>query len=182
MYFANIQLLQATLQAFKSNKITTFETSKHYIHHTDATLQQASQTLRLVTLHLLPLMYIYEMNDIMFFIKSYKQQSSHSKLLNMSSLVPLKHDLVHLKKMVHHRCSSNSAQNFYFYRLPRLWYSLPKIDLSLSTNIIKRKVYNYMWDHLMRQFNDTNVHTFHYLCPCCHCSTASPSPIYAVLL
>ena len=91
-------------------------------------------------------------------------------------------NLLYQIKMVPHRCSSNTAQNFYFYRLPRLWNSLPKIDLSLSTNIIKHKLYNYMWDHFMRQFNDTNIHTFHYLCPCCHCLTASPSPIYAVLL
>ena len=82
-----------------------------------------------------------------------------STLLNMFSLVPLIHDLVHLKKMVHHRCSSNTAQNFYFYCIPRLWNSLLKIDLSLSTNIIKHKLYNYMWDHFMRQFSDTNVHT-----------------------
>ena len=38
---------------------------------------QSSYRSRLVNLHLLPLMYVYEMNDIMFFIKSYKQQSSH---------------------------------------------------------------------------------------------------------
>ena len=38
---------------------------------------QSSYRSCLVTLHLLPLMYVYEMNDIMFFIKSYKQQSSH---------------------------------------------------------------------------------------------------------
>ena len=38
---------------------------------------QSSYRSRLVNLHLLPLMYAYEMNNIMFFIKSYKQQSSH---------------------------------------------------------------------------------------------------------
>ena len=38
---------------------------------------QSSYRSRLVTLHLFPLMYVYEMNDVMFFIKSYKQQSSH---------------------------------------------------------------------------------------------------------
>ena len=30
-----------------------------------------------MSLHLLPLMYIYELNDIIFFIKSHKQPSSH---------------------------------------------------------------------------------------------------------
>ena len=143
---------------------------------------QSSYRSRLVTLHLLPLMYVYEMNDIMFFIKSYKQQSSHFNITEYVQFSTSNTRFGASEKMVHHRCSSNTAQNFYFYRLPRLWNSLPKIDLSLSTNIIKHKLYNYMWDHFMQQFNDTNIHTFHYLCPCCHCSTASPSPIYAVLL
>ena len=94
---------------------------------------QSSYRLRLVSLHLLPLMYVYEMNDIMFFIKSYKQQSSHFN--NVTEYVQFSTSNTRFgasEKMVHHRCSSNTAQNFYFYRLPRLWNSLPKIELSLN--------------------------------------------------
>ena len=36
---------------------------------------QSSYRCRLMSLHLLPLMYTYELNDIIFFIKSYKQPS-----------------------------------------------------------------------------------------------------------
>ena len=32
---------------------------------------------RLLDLHILPLMYIYEINDIMFFVKSYKKPLPH---------------------------------------------------------------------------------------------------------
>ena len=98
----------------------------------------------LVNLHLLPLMYVYEMNDIMFFIKSYKQQSSHiSTLLNMSSLVPLIHDLVHLKKWFIIDVPPTLLRTFTFivYHVSGTHYQ--KIDLSLSTNIIKHKLYNY---------------------------------------
>ena len=111
-------------------------------------------------------------SDIMFFIKSYKQQSSH---FNITEYVQFSSSNTHFglsKKMIHHRCSSSIAWNFYFHRLSRIWNSLPKIDLSLSTNTIKHKLYNFLWDHFKQ----------HYLCPCCHCSTVSPSPIYEVLL
>ena len=98
----------------------------------------------MVTLHLLPLMYVYEMNDIMFFIKSYKQQSSHFNITEYVQFSTSNTRFGASEKMVHHRCSCNTAQNFYFYRLLPLWNSLPKIDLSLSTNIIKHKLYNYV--------------------------------------
>ena len=142
---------------------------------------QSSYRSRLVTLHLLPFMYVYEVNDIMFFIKSYKQQSSH---FNITEYVQFSSSNMHFgssEKMIHHRCSSNIAWNFYFHRLPHIWNSLPKMDLSLSTNTIKHKLYNLMWDHFIQQFNDSNDHSLHYFYPCCHCSTASPSPIYEVL-
>ena len=114
------------------------------------------------------------MNDIMFFIKSHKQQSSHFNITEYAQFSTSNTQFGASEKMFHHRCSSSIAQNFYFHHLPCLWNSLPKIDLSLSTNIIKYKLYN--CSNLM-----TNAHTFHHLCPCCHCSTASTSPIYAVL-
>jgi len=136
---------------------------------------QSSYRLRLMTVQLLLLMYVYEMNDIMFFIKSYKQQSSHFNITECTQFSNSNTRFDASEKMIHHRCSSNIAQNFYFHRLPR-------IDLSLSTNTIKHKIYNYIWDHFMQQFSDSNVlYSFHYLCSCCHCSAASPSLIYVDL-
>ena len=114
------------------------------------------------------------MNDIMFFIKSYKQQSSHFNVTEYVQFISSNTRFGLSEKMIHHRCSSNIV-----HRLPCIWNSLPKMDLSLSTNTIK---HNFMWDHFIQQFNDSNVHSLHHLCPCCHCSTASPSPIYEVLL
>ena len=35
----------------------------------------------------------------------------------------------------------------YFCRLPRLWNSLPSVDISLSTNTIKQKVHKFLWKH-----------------------------------
>ena len=131
--------------------------------------------LRLVTLQLLPLMYLYKINDIMFFIKFTRNNLHISTSLNIFNLGPLIHDLVHPKRWSITDIPPALLRTFTFI------VSLPKTDLSLSTNIIKHKLYNFMWDHFIQQFNDSNVHTFHYLCPYCHCSTLSPSPLYAVL-
>ena len=54
--------------------------------------------------------------------------------------------------------------------------------LSLPTCIIKHKIYNYMWKNFIQNFHDTNnVHSFHYNCPCCHCVTASMTPLHREL-
>jgi len=103
-----------------------------------------SHRYRLMSLHLLPLMYIYELNDVIFFIKSHKQPSSHFNIndyINFSTSLSLTSTRSGSSdKMVHYRCSSNFLQNFYFHRLPTLWNSLPRIDLSLSTSAIKDKL------------------------------------------
>ena len=39
--------------------------------------------------------------------------------------------------------------NSYFYRLPRLWNSLPIIDLSCSLAVIKFKLKAYFWDYFV---------------------------------
>ena len=75
---------------------------------------QSSYRSRLVTLHLLPLMYVYEMNDTMFFIKSYKQQSSHFNITEYVQFSTSNTRFGASEKMVHRRCSSNTAQNFTF--------------------------------------------------------------------
>ena len=63
---------------------------------------QSSYRSRLVTLHLLPLMYVYEMNDIMFFIKSYKQQSSHFNITEYVQFSTSNKRFGASEKMVHH--------------------------------------------------------------------------------
>jgi len=35
-----------------------------------------------------------------------------------------------------------------------------------------------MWEHFLNSFADSNVHSFHYKCPCSHCVTTSMTPLY----
>ena len=73
----------------------------------------------------IPLMYVYEMNDIMFFIKSYKQQSSHFNITEYVQFSITNTQFGASEKMVHHRYSSNTAQNFYFYHLELITKNRP---------------------------------------------------------
>ena len=46
---------------------------------------------------MLPLMYIYEINAILFFIKSYKSPTSHFNIKTIYSLAHRMLDLIHLQ-------------------------------------------------------------------------------------
>ena len=48
-------------------------------------------------------------------------------------------------KMKHVLSRTNSARHFYFNRMPRLWNSLPTIDLDQSTGSIKLRVQRFLW-------------------------------------
>ena len=58
------------------------------------------------------------------------------------------------------------SSNFYFNRLPRLWNSLPPIDLTLSSSTIKSKIIKYFWHHFNSHFRSDNPCSFHFFCPC----------------
>jgi len=75
---------------------------------------QSSYRCRLMSLHLLPLMYIYELNDVIFFIKSYKQLSSHFNINDYIKFSTLSTRSGSSNKMVHHQCSSNFYKTFTF--------------------------------------------------------------------
>ena len=58
---------------------------------------------------------------------------------------------------------------------------MPRKDLSLPICTIKSKLYNYMWEHFIQNFDDTNVHSFQYNFPCCHGVTALMTPLHREL-
>ncbi len=126
---------------------------------------------RLVHLHLLPLMYYYELADIMFMVNSLKNRSpsNHFDILSFvdiqasntrsSDKISLKHTL----------SSTKFDQQFYFNRVPRLWNKLPSIDLSPSSNTIKLNLHKYLWSHFLENFDPNITCSFHFSCPCGNC-------------
>ena len=126
---------------------------------------------RLANLKLLPLMYFYEMQDILFFVKSLQDPDDN---LNVHSFVSFSRSSrsSRTNKLSHKLCHTTSYRHFYFNRLVRLWNTIPAgtIDLSLSYTSIKKSLKHFFWDHFVRNFNSEYPCSFHVMCPCSNCS------------
>ena len=126
---------------------------------------------RLRSLHLLPLMYWLELQDLIFLVKSIKDPPDNC---DISSYVTFSHSTTrasYLNHLQHNFCHSSTVHHFYFNRVVSLWNSLVShIDLSLSTSSIKRHIISVLWDHFLSNFDPHNPCSFHYICPCSSCS------------
>ena len=125
---------------------------------------------RLIHLNLLPLMMEFEIADVMFLIRTIKFPSDHFNINNFVEFSYNKTRSATYCKLRHSICRYTSDRNFYFNRIPRLWNSLPSIDISLSISTIKTKLRHYFWDKFMTSFDCNSTCSFHYLCPCTQCS------------
>ena len=132
---------------------------------------ELSYKSRLEQLHLLPLMYIYELNDLLFFIKPLKYPTSHfdiSKYIQFSNYgtrATSAHKLNHPTSLI-----STTYQHSFHNRIIRLWNSAPIIDLSLSIDIIKKHLINFLWTKFTANFTSDHPCSFHFVCPCYRCS------------
>ena len=126
--------------------------------------------LRLVNLNLLPLMMVFEINDIIFFIKCLKHPSEYFDILNYVTFCSSHTRSSTHFKLRHSLAKKNSVRHFYFNRIPRLWNSLPYIDIDQPIATIKLKLKKFLWCHFIKNFNPNNLCTYHYLCPCAKCS------------
>ena len=124
---------------------------------------------RLLKLQLLPLMYIFELSDIMFFIKSIKRPTASFNIFHFISFSNSARSRG--LKLLHNRSDTNKQRHFYFVRICRLWNALPLIDITQSISIIRNKIKSYLWDHFIQFFDPLDPHKLHYLCPCSQCVT-----------
>ena len=91
---------------------------------------------RLIQLGMLPLMYILEIADIVFFIKSINNPSEKFNILDFVDFSAGSSRSANMK--LHHKTArTNITMNSYFYCLSRLWNHLPIIDLSRPLDEIK---------------------------------------------
>ena len=70
-------------------------------------------------------------------------------------------------------CQNKQTKHFYFNRLPRLWNSLPPIDLNQSHDTIMNSIKTHFWDYFMDNFDDNITCTFHFCCPCHTCNSST---------
>ena len=111
--------------------------TKHILNdYTSSKLQQ---------LHILPLMYVYELNDLMFLVKSLKFPNDNFDITTHITFASNSTRSASFRKLVHSKASNKTQHHFYFNRISRLYNYLPVINLSLSTNIIKRQISAYLW-------------------------------------
>ena len=89
---------------------------------------QSSYRFRLVKLHLLPLMYLFELYDIIFVIKSLKNPTISFNIYNYIQFHSSSSRLSHANKLIHHRSTNLATHHFFFNRVPRLWKVLSIID------------------------------------------------------
>lgn len=129
---------------------------------------------RLIELNLLPLMYFYELTDLMYFINSLKNPTDSFDINSYVSFSDTSTRSTMSCKLKHATSQSTAHRHFYFNRLPRLWNSLPPFDLNYSSRIIKSHLHEILWNHFLSNFDSQNSCTYHYSCPCCKCSVYKP--------
>ena len=126
--------------------------------------------VRLERLHLLPLMYTYELNDLIFFVKSLKAPMDHFDIRRHIQFARNPTRSVTSSKLVHIKALQSSHHHFYFNRIVRLWNHLPEIDTSLSIHTIKNQIIAYLWNQFTTSFNSDSLCSYHVICPCYRCS------------
>ena len=132
---------------------------------------------RLMHIHLLPLMFWYELADIMLLVKCLKNPQSRLNLTQhivFSSTNTRSATFLKLTSCTRLR-RTNLSRHFYFNRVCRLWNALPPIDLSLSLHTLKAKINQYLWSVFTDKFVTSIPCTYHFVCPCAKC-TSSPLP------
>ena len=117
----------------------------------------------LLSLQFLPLMMLYELNNILFFVKSFKEPNVAFSVHNYFTFSSNR------TRSTSKLARSNVTKNSYFYRLPCLWNALPPIDLNSSFTSIKLYLKLFIWNHFVSNFDPNNSCTLHFLCPCPKC-------------
>ena len=101
--------------------------------------------LRLEQLYLLPLMYIYELNDLIFFVKSLQSPHLYFDVRQFIQFASNNTRSATAHKLVQCQSHTSLHHHFYFTRIVRLWNYLPVIDISLPPEIIKNQLVKYLW-------------------------------------
>ena len=107
---------------------------------------QSDYKSRLISLNLLPLMYMYEILDILFLVKNLKRPDPSLPIHDFILFSSLSTRAGCTSKLVHQESSTSTSSHSYFRRVTRLWNAIPIIDLNCSLPIIKLHLKKYMWN------------------------------------
>lgn len=132
-------------------------------------------------LDLLPLMYILDFYDILFFIKAIKWPSDHFNIHHYVSFSTASTRSASTNKLNHSHTTNNYLRNFYFNRFPRIWNKLPPVDLNQSLPTIKTAIYNHLQQHFIHNFSSDNPCTYHFCCRCSNCYNLGSSSNFSAI-
>ena len=133
---------------------------------------------RLTSLFLLPLMYWFELHDILFLVASLKNPSAKFNILDYISFNSTGTRSTSSMKLKINPTRLSANRHFYFNRVARLWNAMPPIDITTSLLTIKRFLFRYLWNYFLIHFDRDNPCTFHYLCPCPSCTDINVNCTY----
>ena len=125
---------------------------------------------RLLKLHLLPLNYWFDLQDLYFFVHCVKYPVDNFNIFEYVSFTQSSTRASSSCKLKHnyHRC--NHTSHFYFNRIVRLWNALPNnISLDQKLPALKHSIYNHLWSHFVNNFNVTSTCSFQFICHCTTC-------------
>ena len=108
---------------------------------------------RLISLNLLPLSMVLELNDIVFFLRSLQSPSDSFDILQFVSFSNTCTRSSSGFKLKHTPSTTNYGRHFYFVRLRN---ALPTPDTSLSTNVLILRIKSLFWSHFLQNFNPNN--------------------------
>ncbi len=116
---------------------------------------------RLLALHMLPLMYWLELQDIMFLVKQLQSPADNFNILDYVSFVnnscrATRSSESNRLKVKYSR--TTLTRYFYFHRVARLWNALPNIDLTQSPHTIKRHLIDLLWQHFQQHFSSDTLY------------------------
>uniref|UniRef100_A0A1X7U4I4 Reverse transcriptase domain-containing protein n=1 Tax=Amphimedon queenslandica TaxID=400682 RepID=A0A1X7U4I4_AMPQE len=116
---------------------------------------------RLISLNMLPLMMVLELNDLSFFINNTSKPSPSFDILNFIRFSDSSTRFSSQSKLLYASPSSSKTRHSYFNRLPRLWNRLPYIDPNLSAALAISRIKIYFWDQFLLHFDSSDVCSYH---------------------
>ena len=131
-----------------------------------------------MVLRLFPLMHIFELQNILFTIKSIIDKLQTNQF-NINDYITFNSTNTRSdasnKLLLPQHLNNILSRHSYFHRLPPLGNVMPILDLNMSVCLLKSKLKSYLWDHFLRNLDENNNCTLHYLCPCCRCLKTKPT-------
>ena len=115
-------------------------------------------------------MYLFELHDILFAIKSIKTPAIHFNITNYTNFSSASTRSGANNKLILPQHLYKTSRHSYFHRLPSLWNTMPIFDLDMTFNKLKSKLKLYLWEHFL-------ISTIHYQCPCSRCHQFKPPTI-----